>query len=104
MKITEDMVRTGAEIIATTALIDAPKHGPDQWMGLARAILESAADAGWNSDMGQAPKDGSSVIFPLEGVTRAYWCNDLKRWVMDYPLHMEVVPHPTRFRIPRVAR
>lgn len=54
----------------------------------------------WRADIENAPKDGSDVLFPIEFVGRAYWCSDLKRWVLSYPLHMEYVSHPTRFRLP----
>jgi hypothetical protein len=55
----------------------------------------------WRTDIENAPKDGSDVLFPIEFVGRAYWCGDLKRWVLSYPLHMEYISHPTRFRLPR---
>jgi hypothetical protein len=42
---TELEVQAGAVILATTPLIDAPKLGHNEWMGLSRAILEAAADA-----------------------------------------------------------
>jgi len=57
----------------------------------------------WRTDIENAPKDGSDVLFPIEFVARAYWCNDLKRWVLAYPLHVECVSHPTRFRLPRAG-
>lgn len=55
---------------------------------------------GWRTDIENIPKDGSDVLFPIEFVGRAYWCGDLKRWVLAYPLHMEFVNAPTRFRLP----
>jgi len=35
-------VQAGAVILATTPLIDAPKLGHNEWMGLSRSILEAA--------------------------------------------------------------
>jgi hypothetical protein len=58
----------------------------------------------WRTDIENAPKDGSEVLFPIEFTCRAYWCDDLKMWVLVYPLHMELVGHPARFRLPVVAR
>lgn len=55
---------------------------------------------GWREDIESAPKDGSEVLFPIEFVGRAYWCDDLKRWVLTRALHMDFIPHPTRFRLP----
>lgn len=54
----------------------------------------------WRTDIENAPRDGSEVLFPIEFVGRAYWCSDLKRWVLSYPLHMEYVSHPTKFMLP----
>lgn len=55
----------------------------------------------WRTDIENAPKDGSDVLFHISSLLgRAYWCADLKRWVLAYPLHMEFVSHPTRFRMP----
>ncbi len=55
----------------------------------------------WRTDIENAPKDGSDVLFPIEFVGRAYWCKDLKRWVLAYPLHMDCIIHPTRFKLLR---
>lgn len=38
----EAEVRAAAKVIAASPLIDAPKLGPNEWMGLARSILEAA--------------------------------------------------------------
>jgi hypothetical protein len=44
-----------------------------------------------------APKDGTTIIVPLNGTVRCFWCDDLKRWVLNSPLHMETVD-PTEYR------
>lgn len=44
-----------------------------------------------------APKDGTEVLLPIRFNARAYWCDDLKKWVLSYPLHMETVPGPTKW-------
>lgn len=59
--------------------------------------------ADWRTDIENAPKDGSDVLFPIEFVARAFWCDDLKRWVLAYPLKMEFVSNPTRFQLPGVS-
>lgn len=45
-----------------------------------------------------APKDGSTIIVPIEGTVAAFWCNDLRRWVLNNPLHMESI-NPLRYRL-----
>lgn len=37
-----------------------------------------------------APKDGTEVLMhiPSEAM-RAFWCSDLKRWVLSHPRHRE---------------
>lgn len=55
----------------------------------------------WRTDIESAPKDGSDVLFPVEFVGRAFWCDDLKRWVLSWPIRMDYVPHPTRWALPR---
>lgn len=58
----------------------------------------------WRTDIESAPKDGSDVLFPIEFVGRAYWCNDLKRWVLTYSLRIEFVSHPTAKPCGRCSR
>jgi hypothetical protein len=37
-----------------------------------------------------APKDGSEIIVQLPGgEARAFWCDDLKAWILSQPIHME---------------
>ena len=40
------------------------------------------------------PMDGTEVLLPLVGDVRAYWCSDLKRWVLSKPLHIESLINP----------
>lgn len=55
----------------------------------------------WRTDIENAPKDGSEVLFPIEFVGRAFWCSDQKRWVLCFPLHMDYVNAPSRFALPK---
>lgn len=57
--------------------------------------------AEWRTDIENAPKDGSEVLFPVEFVGRAYWDDGLKRWVLVFPIHMDYVNAPSRFAIPK---
>lgn len=58
----------------------------------------------WRTDIENAPKDGSDVLFPIEFIARAYWCKDLERWVLTRPLHMESIYNPAKFRLPKMPR
>ena len=40
----------------------------------------------------EAPKDGSTHRFRVILDMDAFWCDDLKRWVLVRPLHLEHVP------------
>lgn len=51
----------------------------------------------WRS-MDTAPKDGSTIIIPLTGHVRCFWCKDLERWVLNNPLHIESVYDPKKWR------
>lgn len=44
--------------------------------------------------MATAPKDGSTIIVPLTGAVRVFWCDELKTWVLNHPLHVESIAHP----------
>jgi hypothetical protein len=57
----------------------------------------------WRTDIENAPMDGSTVWFPLETAVAAFWCNDLKRWVLSRPLHLESLIEPKRFRLKHIA-
>ena len=46
-------------------------------------------------DISTAPKDGTEVFLPLEGKIRAFWSDDLKKWVFSQALHMETVANPS---------
>jgi hypothetical protein len=63
----------------------------------------SLPDSGWRTDIENAPMDGSTVWFPLETAVAAFWCNDLKRWVLSRPLHLESLIEPKRFRLKHIA-
>jgi hypothetical protein len=65
------------------------------------AALPQAQADGWLTDIENAPRDGSDVLFPIEFVARAYWCDDQDRWVLNFPLRMDYVNAPTRYRLPR---
>ena len=45
-----------------------------------------------------APRDGTEVLLPLYDSLRAYWDEELKRWVLSKPLHMESVANPTQWK------
>lgn len=62
----------------------------------------SLQDHGWQTDIENAPKDGREVLFPIEFTGRAYWDDELKRWVLSYPLHMDFVSNPSRYRLPKI--
>jgi hypothetical protein len=50
--------------------------------------------------METAPKDGTEVRLALSypnGVP-AYWCADLKTWVLSRPLHVESIHRPERWK------
>jgi hypothetical protein len=53
----------------------------------------------WRTDIENAPKDGTDVLFQIEITASAYWCKDLERWVTAQPLHMDFINNPTRFRL-----
>ena len=36
-----------------------------------------------------APKNGTTIIVPLNGKVRVYWDEELKTWVLNHPLHIE---------------
>lgn len=37
-----------------------------------------------------APKDGTEFIVQMPGYNaRAFWCNDLKAWILSQPMHLE---------------
>lgn len=38
-----------------------------------------------------APKDGSNITVPVQWNLQAYWCKDLKRWILTRPLHVESI-------------
>lgn len=45
--------------------------------------------AGWQP-IETAPKDGTEIYVPITvSPQRAFWCSDLKRWVLSRPLNME---------------
>jgi hypothetical protein len=49
-------------------------------------------------DISSAPRDGSDVYLPLEWTrVRAYWCDDLKTWVLARPLHLESIRDPKQW-------
>lgn len=57
------------------------------------AKLKRAKD-GWQP-MATAPKDGSTVYIKISGGPRgAFWCRDLKTWVLCNPIHIESVRDP----------
>lgn len=58
----------------------------------------------WRTDIENAPKDGSDVLFPIEFIGRAYWDGELKRWVLAYPIHLDYVNAPSRFQLPKAQR
>lgn len=45
-----------------------------------------------------APRDGSTVLLPVNGWVRAYWDNELQTWVLCHPLHMESICDPLWWR------
>jgi len=57
-------------------------------------------EADWQA-IETAPKDGRDVIlkmpFGVNGI-RAFWCDDLKRWVLRFPLNVESILHPAGWR------
>jgi hypothetical protein len=53
----------------------------------------------WRTDVQNAPQDGCTIIVPIETSVRAFWCRDLRRWVLNTPLHVESVESITRFRL-----
>lgn len=77
---------------------------------LARAALTAAAQVreraaptqpnAWLTDIENAPKDGSDVLFPFEFFVSAYWDKDLTRWVLNYPVRYDYVTNPDRYRLP----
>jgi hypothetical protein len=69
---------------------------------LSGQVVAAADD--WRTDIENAPKDGSEVLLPLEFKARAFWCSDLKTWVLSYPFSVESIRSPTRFQIPKYPR
>jgi hypothetical protein len=55
--------------------------------------------ADWRTDIENAPKDGSVVLFPFEVVACAFWSEELKRWVLTRPLQIETLINPQRFKL-----
>jgi hypothetical protein len=56
-------------------------------------LREAAAEAPARIPMSKAPKDaGGDHAFDISLKTRAYWDDELKRWVLVYPLKMDYVP------------
>lgn len=75
-----------------------------KYLETARAAIAAQQDVGeadWRTDIENAPKDGSDVLFPIETTGRAFWCEDQKRWVLKYQFKMDYINHPTRWRLPR---
>lgn len=58
----------------------------------------------WRTDIENAPKDGSDVLFPIEFVGRAFWDAEMRRWVLAYPIHLDYVNAPSRFQLPKAQR
>jgi hypothetical protein len=40
-----------------------------------------------------APKDGTEITVPVQWNLQAFWCDDLKRWVLSRPLEVDSI-HP----------
>lgn len=55
--------------------------------------------AGWRP-IESAPKDGTVVRLPLETHVDAFWCRDLKRWVLVHPLDVQSVYSANRWMPP----
>ena len=51
----------------------------------------------WRTDIENAPKDGSTVVFPVEIEVRAYWDNELG-WVTVREVKINRVRDPKRWR------
>ena len=45
-----------------------------------------------------APKDGSTVLLPLNEWVSAYWDAELDTWVLARPLHIESIRSPTTWK------
>ena len=45
-----------------------------------------------------APKDGSTVLLPLNGWVSAYWDVELQTWVLARPLHIESIRSATTWK------
>ena len=53
----------------------------------------------------EAPRDGTEVLIKLDLEVRAFWCPDLKRWVLSRPLLIESRADPQTWREPgRIKR
>lgn len=54
--------------------------------------------SGWQ-DIDSAPKDGREVYLHMPSSSlRAFWCKDLKEWVLSRPMHMETARAPLAWR------
>ena len=62
----------------------------EKLLGLVRGTHEIVEREPIN-DMTLAPKDGTEIRIPIHWTLPAFWCNDLKRWVLSRPLHVESV-------------
>jgi hypothetical protein len=46
------------------------------------------------------PQDGSEIVVPYTLAIKVYWDDDLERWVLAWPLHVESLIDVTRWRRP----
>ena len=44
---------------------------------------------GWNDS--EPPKDGSEIVIPLTLLTTVYWDDELEGWVLNKPIHLEIL-------------
>lgn len=47
--------------------------------------------------MDEAPRDATTIIVPVEFEARCFWCDDLQRWVLNRPHHLEYA-NPKKWR------
>lgn len=69
----------------------------EEWSDFACPTGPDTRQDNW-FDIEDAPKDGSEVWLQLDTKIRAFWCDDLKRWVLSSPWHMESYHSPKKFK------
>jgi hypothetical protein len=42
--------------------------------------------------MSEPPKDGTTQTFEITMRLQAFWCDDLKDWILCRPMHLERLP------------